>query len=284
MLNIEVIAHQYDTFLVQDPATGQYTTNYLMPYIVIELSKRGHQITITKDIRNAVPKGDVAILHVDATVVPDEYMGYARAFPLCVNGKVGNISKRLVSQAVVAKGEPWDGPVIVKSNYNCCGKSELFLNQVATEAGDAPPFPGFKAMENYTVYESIREVPGDIFDDPYLVVEKFMPEIDPEGYAVRSYIFCGNEERCARYLSKEKIIKGSNFIRKDPAPVPEELRELRKKLGFDYGKFEFVVHDGRPVVIDTNKTLGLPQGTLQNIEEMAGQLANGFESMVSKIR
>ena len=31
---------------------------------------------------------------------------------------------------------------------------------------------------------------------------------------------------------------------------------LRQELGFDYGKFDYVVHDGRPVLLDANKTTG----------------------------
>ncbi|HEX2882002.1 MAG TPA: hypothetical protein VHO25_20930, partial [Polyangiaceae bacterium] len=36
---------------------------------------------------------------------------------------------------------------------------------------------------------------------------------------------------------------------------------LRKKLGFDMGKFDYVIHEGKPVVFDTNKTVGAQPGT-----------------------
>jgi hypothetical protein len=33
-------------------------------------------------------------------------------------------------------------------------------------------------------------------------------------------------------------------------PVPQALREMRARLGFDYGKFDFVVNDGRATLFD----------------------------------
>ena len=38
-------------------------------------------------------------------------------------------------------------------------------------------------------------------------------------------------------------------------PHPEVL-EIRRTLGFDYGKFDYVLHDGRVVLLDINKTPG----------------------------
>jgi hypothetical protein len=32
---------------------------------------------------------------------------------------------------------------------------------------------------------------------------------------------------------------------------------LRKQLGFDMGKFDYVIYEGKPVVFDTNKTVGV---------------------------
>jgi hypothetical protein len=37
-------------------------------------------------------------------------------------------------------------------------------------------------------------------------------------------------------------------------PVSEEILEVRRRLGFDYGKIDYVVHEGQVVLIDVNTT------------------------------
>ena len=39
-------------------------------------------------------------------------------------------------------------------------------------------------------------------------------------------------------------------------PVPEELRQTRRQLGFDYGKFDYGVVNGEVVLYDANRTPG----------------------------
>lgn len=38
------------------------------------------------------------------------------------------------------------------------------------------------------------------------------------------------------------------------ADAPEALKALRRELGFDYGKFDYVEHGGRPILLDANRT------------------------------
>ena len=35
---------------------------------------------------------------------------------------------------------------------------------------------------------------------------------------------------------------------------PSELEAFREANGFDFGKFDYVEHDGRPILLDINKT------------------------------
>jgi len=49
-------------------------------------------------------------------------------------------------------------------------------------------------------------------------------------------------------------VKGSDIIVRESAEVPAALRAERQRLGFDYGKFDFVIHDGEPVLLDANRT------------------------------
>ena len=48
------------------------------------------------------------------------------------------------------------------------------------------------------------------------------------------------------------------------------------RLHFDYGKFDYVVHEGRAVLIDTNKTTGSPPSTNPEREARRRILADGL--------
>jgi hypothetical protein len=43
--------------------------------------------------------------------------------------------------------------------------------------------------------------------------------------------------------------------------VPESLRAERERLGFDFGKFDFVYHDGKAILLDANKTPVMARST-----------------------
>ncbi len=38
------------------------------------------------------------------------------------------------------------------------------------------------------------------------------------------------------------------------ASTPDAIRGLRRRLGIDYGKLDYVVHDGEVVLLDVNRT------------------------------
>ena len=217
------------------------------------------------------------MLHVDTTVTPPEYLAYARSFPFCVNVGIADISKRHVSGAVLARNENWDGPVIVKSNLNCRGGPEVRLNRIAEASGRAPPYPGVSVVQDYSVYERPSDLPPSALDNDRLVVERFIPERDPDGYALRFWVFCGDKERCNRFVSPVPMMKGSNVVRRESVPVPDDLRARREELGFDYGKFDFVVHDGKAILLDANRTPGRPPASVKG---GAGHLADGLAALI----
>ena len=73
--------------------------------------------------------------------------------------------------------------------------------------------------------------------------------------------FLGEQEIHYKSNSQSKIIKGRNTISRtilDNQDIPEELRTIRKKLKFDYGKFDYGIHNGQPILYDANKTPGTP--------------------------
>jgi hypothetical protein len=72
-------------------------------------------------------------------------------------------------------------------------------------------------------------------------------------FTLRFWVFCGAAERCTRYVSPDRLVKATRSIRKEAVPVPDELRQRRHELGFNYGKFDFVLHQGKAILLDANK-------------------------------
>lgn len=278
MAHIVAITHRYDRLRQFSLRALGFRGRYLLHDILQELRHRGHAVTVQHGVTDRLPPGDLAILHVDATITPKAYVDFAAQYPDCLNIGVTDISKRRISGAVLHAGEAWDGRVIVKSNANFGGRAEVRLNRHALRSGEPEPFPNARVVADYRIFEHPDDVPPSSFDDPTLVVERFIPEPDPAGYALRFWVFCEDQERCNRFVSDRPILKAASVVRWEPAEVPQELRELRHRLGFDYGKFDFVMHDGRPVLLDANKTLGRPRHMDGNYAAEVQRFASGFEA------
>jgi hypothetical protein len=276
---IAVITHEYDRFQSRRGILLRKDSPYMLFDILAELERRGHSVRILRG-PSTRHDADIAVLHVDATVTPADYVDYARGFPLCLNLGATDISKRRISGAIIEGNDGWAGAVIVKSNLNHWGTPEQDLNRQSARAGKAVPFPGVKTFAQYRIHASLAEVPQDVLKRPDLVVEKFIHEPEPDGFAARFWIFCGDRERCTRYVSPQSLVKGDDTIRREPVPVPDELRALRRQLGFDYGKFDFVVHDGRAVLLDANKTPGRARNLSKIVAAGTANLADGFESLI----
>jgi hypothetical protein len=274
MPRIAVISHKYDKFAKR---------SYLLAGILREVERAGVTFEVTRGHRQFVA-ADLAILHVDATVVDREYTALARRYPRTLNLSIRNIGKSRVSDAALSRGEAWAGPVIVKTELNARGAPELYHNGVAALRGKPAPHPEVTALRDYVLYDSARDVPDAIWRDPRLVVEKFMPERDPRGFALRTWIFMGNRETCSRCISTEPVVKGAAVIARELVSVPEELRRVRERLGFDYGKFDFVIHDGRPVLFDANVTPTIPENLSEELSRSAKELARGLLEILSARR
>jgi hypothetical protein len=280
---IAVITHEYDRFQSRRGVLLRRDSPYMLFDMLAELKRRGHSVRILRGPSTA-HDADIAVLHVDATVTPADYVEYARGFPVCLNIGATDISKRRISGATVTRDSGWSGPVIVKSNLNHSGQPEKHMNRQSERAGKPLPFPGVEGLARYEIHNSLADVAEELFSRSDLVVEKFIPEIEPDGFAARFWVFCGDRERCTRYVSPQSLVKGDDTIRSEPVPVPHELRALRRQLGFDYGKFDFVVHDGKAVLLDANKTPGRARNLTKIVAAGTVTLANGFESLIRKNR
>ena len=86
---------------------------------------------------------------------------------------------------------------------------------------------------------------------------------------VREWIFLGGHEVHYKNLSLEPVIKSHNTIGRQmmpDVPVPQELRAIRQQLNIDYGKMDYVLHDGQPALFDINKTMGAPKSAITHPE------------------
>ncbi|NTV97003.1 MAG: hypothetical protein HGA75_16590 [Thiobacillus sp.] len=284
MSSIVVITHEFDRFVSIKPISRRRESPYFLFDILVQLERRGHRVTVTRGVPGKPVPGDLAVMHVDATVVPGEYVDYAKTFPYCVNAGLTDIAKRTISGAAIRPGETWSGPVIVKSNLNCGGAPEVRKNKLAGKAGRGPLYPGVEPVDEYAIYACQDDVPDDVRENRNLVVEKFIPEVEPDGYATRFWVFCGDQERCTRYVSGQRIVKGANVVRSEAVAVPDDLRRLRAEFGFDYGKIDFVEHDGKAVVLDVNKTLGSPGNLSATLKAEAARMADGLEGILLRHR
>jgi len=274
MATIVVVLHAAD-----DPNAG----GYMISRFYKSWLEAGHKVLVSSG-EHGHPAGDIAALHVDMSIVPESYrVSATNLFPLVINGRAVDIRKRMVSRHLVTLGDGWHGPVIVKTDLNCGGIPEWCLYQIGLRTGRSASPARPPTLDNYRVYQRADEVPDAVWNDPALVVEQFLPERDKLGFSLRCWIFLGDRERCTRYWSNEPIIKSSNIKAKEPSPVPDELREARERLGFDYGKFDFAMHDGKPILFDTNKTPGTPPAGPE-YDASNAMIAGGLDWFLKKLR
>ena len=279
MATLIIITHEFDAFLVRRQKDAPLTSPYLLFDVIQHLQKMGHTIRIVRGPK--APPGDAAFYHVDATVAPPEYVELASHYPRAINFRTGDISKRKISRLLIEKGDPWDGPVIVKANYNNRSVIEHLHNRRAARAGRPLPHPGVTIGEKYRVLESVSEVGDAVWSDPSLVVEKFVAEPDEQGFALRTWVFMGPRERCTRFVTADRISKAADVLKYEPVQVPEQLRAERERLGFDFGKFDFVMRDGEPVLLDANRTPGIAQAIRPMMKKGALNLAEGLHQLIT---
>ncbi len=226
----------------------------------------GHRVDYVMGTKRFVP-ADAVIVHVDLSIVPQSYLDFAARYPIVINGRVTDIRKSRVSDQLVRLGDGWAGPVIVKSDLNYGGLPERQLNvsplkrrlsrlgrlvRRVTGRSGAERSP----VLDYGLFESIDEVPDEVFDEPRLVVERFLPEIEDGAYHMRIVQFLGDRYRCTRLRSEHRIIKADRSSSTEDAEPHPEVFGWRERFGLDYGKLDYVVHEGTPVLLDINKTTG----------------------------
>jgi hypothetical protein len=213
---------------------------------------------------------DLVIVHVDLSIVPAGYLDFAARFPIALNGRVQDIRRTGFSRILVRPGDGYAGPVIVKSNQNHAGAPDRaraavglsgirwrLRRRLAAIRGSAegePPL--FGTPLDYRIFDCAVDVPSSWFSRPDIVIERFVPERDGQDYVVRNYQFLGDRSTWTRVVGPQPIVNAYTQVRVEPCDPDAEIERRRYELGFDYGKFDYVMHEGQAVLLDTNKTTG----------------------------
>jgi hypothetical protein len=233
----------------------------------------GHRVTVASGL-DSLPDADLAFLHVDLSLVPDPYVAAAQRYPHTVNGGARDIRKRTVSRHLLTRTSDWSGRVVVKSDLNCGGFPEWRImhhhNPASAFARRTPP--------GYQLYESVAHVPPATWDSPDRVVEKFLPEQDERGWYLRTWTFLGERGRCRRSRGSGPIVRNASIVDSEPdeLDVPDFLHAERERLGFDYGKFDFAMHDGEPILFDANTTFGVIPRPGNRLYHFLGEALDGL--------
>ena len=241
---------------------------------------QGHAVTLSLGPPSARMQADIVIAHVDASVIDDEYSDAMQRFPVVLNARVRDIRKSTISTALLTRTDPWSGAVIVKSDLNAAGVPERLLNEQALHRGIEVPYPHALLMHDYPVFPALAAVPDAVWAQPGLVVEKFRPERDERGYWTRFWLFLGTRERCRRFCTPGPIVKAGAAIWREECDVPAQVRAARERLGIDYGKIDFVVHDGEAIVLDVARTPGLAPSRAGEGPSTAELLAPGLDDFL----
>lgn len=228
---------------------------YVLTHLTGYWSRAGYRVDVITDWSRPLDC-DVAILHVDLTQVPKPLLDLVRDHPRVLNRKAADISKRRFSRLMVHPGDGHQGPVIVKTNLNYGGLPEARMLGLTTWPDASWGQISFMPPDEYPIFQDPSQVPGEVWNNPALIVERFVPERTAEGhFSLRSWLFLGEAGVVWRSLSIHPIAKAGNAYRHDLLhEIPQEVREVREAMGLDFGKIDFGFAAGHAVVYDVNKT------------------------------
>ena len=123
---------------------GFWQTRYLVELMIPRWESMGFKVVVVTE--DTFVPADVALLHVDLSVVPDSYRRLAERYPLVLNGSVLDIRKRRFSQQLLDHQTPYSGKVIVKTDWNVNGWREFRVgvleSPMRTCNGETGHFPG----------------------------------------------------------------------------------------------------------------------------------------------
>lgn len=225
-------------------------------YVVDALAQiwreHGHQVVHLFGTRKWEP-ADIILVHVDLSVVPQDYLVFARRYPIALNAWVSDIRKTSYSKLLICNNQKYNKPVILKTNLNYYGIPEVRLSR---NRFLSRTYEFFIRNFSHKIFPNPGAVPIILRSMPGLVLEKFLPEKENGLYVVRNYQFLGNRSTAMKLLGREPVVKGNTSVAMEPIEPAPEIVRLREQLCFDYGKFDYVMYGESAILLDANKTTG----------------------------
>jgi hypothetical protein len=269
---------------------------YFLNRVVSEWKMQGIEVLIHHDLSRWVP-ADVCFVHVDLSVVPPSYLEFAARYPSAINLYITNIQKRSYSRNRVARGDGYEGPIIVKTSLNYAGEPERrtnpqpflhriwkkFNRELTSRAPSGLPFqqPSITTKQHYRIFPERRMLPVGWLDREDIIVERFRPERSGDNYVLREWYFLGDREVCRCEISPDPIFTHGERSPSLESPPPDVIRQVREELRVDYGKIDYAIDvDGIPVLFDVNKTIGNLNPNSEWGFNTAKMLAQGLHSLV----
>jgi len=248
--------------------------------------RAGAEVVYWPKKRGAPANVDLWVQHYDTTVVQREYVKQVRQLPNVINRRLLDIRKSTVSsQVIVSVDDPWSGEVLVKSEYNYGGLPEIWQDEYLEGRSRKQMLGrwrrprGVVAPANpyldYQLYPQLNEVPPEVFADPDRVVERFLPQREGDLYVVNMAYILGDRSKTLKITSKQPVVKWGNRESWEFTETPAEVLKQAEIYGLDFGKLDFTVVDGEPVIFDVNKTPGLGGATVAEEFDDWGDLAQG---------
>jgi len=249
------------TIISNEFSAPMENSRYFLSRLVKSWKQQGIKIHETAGC-DYIP-AELAFLHIDTTVVADEYLELGKQYPIAINGRVKDILKTSFSQYLLKRDDDYQGPVIVKTNANYGGVNEFII---AAETGQSTwydpdierPWRKREIMDSlkYPIFDKLADVPPGVWKNDRLIVEKFLPErLENGDYRSRIYAFFGEQEFAAWMSSPKPVVKSA--VATDMGlidEIPQSIREIRKASGYDYGKFDYTEVNGQVILFDMNKT------------------------------
>jgi len=210
-------------------------------------------------------EADLLFLNLSRPVIPEEYRRFAAQYPVTFNAGASDLRKHHYADGLLRAGASYRGPVIVRADQGYAAPvpraSASPLTFIRRFSGQPRPTPRHEpagsVLENYRIYPSINDVPADRFGPDY-IVQKFLPEENAGRYVLRQYYFLGDESFLSLQTSGAAIIRAASPFSLEEWTPPEGLLNLRKRLGLDYGRIDFVEVEGQPFVISVSRSPALP--------------------------
>ena len=130
--------------------------------------------------------------------------------------------------------------------------------------------------DDYPVFESAADVPPDVWRNPLLVVERFLPEREGDLFVVRSLAIFGDRWVNRRRLSQSPIVKAGRILRTEEVEPHPVVFDAARRLRLDRGKIDYVVRDGRAEIFDINRTNTMGAFTPAGRADTCQRLAEGL--------